>query len=764
MSLNLDAASQAALELAKRAVSEGAELDAAGLMASLYHQTGVKERCPQLGRFLEPPQAQRPGAPAQVPVAEAVRPVLRKLAEIPEAVTPERFLAALLDTEAGRRHLISRGMGEKELLEAKEALSARSAAAVSPRAEAAPSAWRASAARKEVITALDSFGRMLTATDPPYKGVVEIERSLQALVHTLSQMGPRNAIITGHPGTGKSALVYEFARRLVQGDESIPPRLRDHDVFELSPTFLRSGASMVGQYDERVKSLIEILRAHRKVILFVDEIHSLLRSGLHEKGPFSEANEAFKGVLGSGEITCIGCTTRVDYRHYIQPDRALARRFTEIFLEPPSPEATVSILEARLPRLRQHYAPLLIPETILQPTVALTEDYLPSRYQPEKSIRLLDAACAYCVTEKPPKAEVTKDELWKALEKTIGHSIARSEGLTEDGVFAQLSGKIIGQDETLRRIARAFVAGLGGWTKSSGPRGVFFFCGPTGVGKTETALLLARILGGGREALVRVDCNALHGSSHDLEPLKNRLLGVPPGFLGYVRGQGGILSRVRDLPEGIILFDEIEKAAPGLAKLLLQMLDDGRLEDTDGDLLDFRRSFIIFTTNAGCQYDRKRIGFEDPARERPESPRVDVEALKSELRAIGYGEEFLARVGHFFDFRGLEREAVERIVAVQLAQLVGAAQKRGYRMSWDARIVNHLSSEWQPRFGIRHLTAILLNRISEQLSVAEAQGELKGVVEIRLQVMALDDAAKGRDLAGLTRHERDGETLIINLA
>jgi ATP-dependent Clp protease ATP-binding subunit ClpA len=753
MKLNLEPEAQAALDLAKRAVPEGGELDADLLLAALCHATALKDRHPKLAGTLPVPRATRRKPPDKVPVAASLQPVLQKVAKATAPVSAEGLFAALVESEPGRQCLRAHGVPPDEV--------------APPGRPAAPvSEWRASSERAAAIEALSSFGRMLTVGEPPHKGVVEMEGALASLVRTLSKMGRKTAIVIGYPGTGKSALVYELARRLVTGHPSIPARLADLDIFELSPSFLRSGASMVGQYDERVKALIEILRANPKIVMFVDEIHSLFQSGIHERGPFTEANESFKAALGHGEISCIGCTTTVEYRHYIEPDGALARRFKVIKLDPPSAEAAVRILTSRRPRLEAYYAPLRVPDEIIKRAVQLTEDYLPSRFQPDKSIQLIDDACAFCVTRDPPATEVTEEALWQALEDIIGHSVVRSRELKEADVLAQLRAKILGQDEAISGIARAFVAGLGGWARTSAPRGVFFFCGPTGVGKTETAVLLAKILGGGREAMVRIDCNTLHASGHDAGPAIHRLLGVPPGYVGYARGQGGILSRIRDKPESIVLFDEIEKAGRGVGELLLQILDDGRVEDVDGNVLDFRRSFIVFTTNAGCVYEaHRRIGFpsEDVSAEHA-GPHVNLEAVKAELRAAGYGEEFLGRVKHFFIFRGLTASAIETVIGKQLASLRESALERGLELVWDEGVVPHLSSQWQPRFGVRHLTTILRNRLSEQLSIAEAQGELKGVKEIRLRVFEAHDAADRQHLAGLASRERQGETLVISLA
>ena len=759
--MNFDPEAQAAVDLAKRAVAKGASLDLPTLLAAVYHGTQLKERFPQLAKCLTAPEEQRGRTPSEVDVDESLQPVLDELADSGESVTAEDLAAALLDSEIGGKWLRARGLGEDDL-----AAVLRGLAGVEPAADGTPvSTWRGSSERDEAIAALSSYGRMLTVGEPPHKGGVEFERPLASLVRTLCKMRRRNALILGQPGTGKSALVYELARRLVRGDASIPARIRDLDIFELSPAFLRSGAGVVGQYDERVKTLIQTLTAHPKIVLFVDEIHSFLQSSMHERGPFSDANESFKAALGHGDFACIGCTTTAEYRYFMERDLALARRFGVIHLEPPSPDAAVRILRARRPAMAQYYDPLRIPDAIIERAVELTEQYLPSRFQPDKSIQLLDEACAYCVTVEPPLEEVTEDALWNGLEDIIGHSIARSATISEEDLFGQLRAKIIGQDETLRGITRAFVAGLGGWGKGSRPRGVFFFAGPTGVGKTETALLLSKVLGGGRESLVRIDCNTLQGG-HDAGPALHILLGPPPGYLGYVRGQGGLLSKVRDNPECIVLFDEVEKAHPGVGKLLLQILDSGHAEDNDGNRLDFRRAYIVFTTNAGCTYDRQAsIGFAG-AGEEPilASPSVDIEALKADLRQLGLGEEFLGRISHWFSFQGLTADAIVSVIQIQLERLRRVAKERGFVLTWEPAIVGYLASRWQPRFGVRHLTTILRNRIEEQLSVAEAQGDLKGVTTIRLAVLETAGGEAVRGLVGLATRERRGDTMIVHLA
>ncbi|MFH1764460.1 MAG: AAA family ATPase [Gemmatimonadota bacterium] len=762
MRMNLDAEAALAWELAKRCVPGDWELDFAVLISALIHGTRLKDQFPQLASHIPRFPEHRTETPDDVQVNGLLQPLLDGLTTGNRIVTLEVWLSALLQDPFGRRFAEDTGVSPDDLDDTIAFLMGMALARGA--ASGPPPPWRESGERGEVMEALASLGRMLTAGEPIQKDTVHLDRPVRSLLRALVKRKQRSAMVIGEPGTGKSALVYEFARRLVTGDASIPERLRDHDIFELSPTFLRSNVTLLGQWEEKVGSFLKLLEANPKVILFVDEVHSMFQSGMHARSYFTDANEAFKQAIARGSISLIGCTTIAEYRHYIEPDQALAQRFSLIHMEPTSPAKTKEILRARLCGVEEYYE-VGVPAILLDRIVDLTEEYLPGRAQPRKSIQLLDEACAHCVTQDPPRTILTEGMVWKALEDTVGHGLVREETLTESDLFERLRSKIVGQDDTLRAIARAVVSGLGGWAAKRGaPRGVFFFCGPTGVGKTETAVLLSKILGGSRESLVRVDCNTLQGSGSDSSPALHVLLGPPPGYHGYVRGKGGVLSRIRDHPQSIVLFDEIEKADPGVGKLLLQVMDDGRCEDHDGNRLDFRRSFLVFTTNAGAVYRQEQaVGF-DKARSTLVEPRTDLELVKSQIRSMGLGEEFLGRVSHYFVFEGLTRDSVHLILESQLRQLERTAEERGFLLEWDDRIVQHLASAWQPRFGVRHLVAILRNRVVEQLSVADAQGELKGVKRIRLEVLATGGAKEYGELTGLALREREGSILMINLA
>jgi len=762
VALTFDPECQAAVDLAKRTVPDGAALGVAVLLSAVYHETEIHRLVPAFEPRIPKPAPLRPAPPEKVNLADPLKPILRKLIVTEHAVTAKELFLALVDSDAGREFLRRQGVRDDEV---EQALPGLEGAAAQP--APATRGWRDSEARQEAVKGLSSYGRLLTDKELPDRRVVEREAPLRSLIEILCRMGRRNAIIIGHPGTGKTALVYELARRIVEGHASLPAHLRDADIFELSPVFLRSGASMVGQYEERVKTLLQALKTCRNIILFVDEVHSLFQSGVHERGPFSDANEAFKAALGHNEITCIGCTSLAEYRRFIEPDRALVRRFALVHVDPPSREATINILKARLKRLREHYRPLAIPESILPLVVDLTDENVPALHQPDKSIQLLDAACAGCTIAQPPAAEVTETFLKTALADLAGQNVLAPSNLTQEAVYDRLRSEIFGQDEILRGIARSFVSGLGDFLpRGKGPRGVFLFGGPTGVGKTKAALMLAELLGGGRESLIRVDCNTLQGSGLDSGPAINRLLGVPPGYIGYARGQGGILSRVRDHAQCIVLFDEFEKSDPGVGELLLRILDDGRTEDVDGNILDFRKSFIIFTSNAGCVYDARGVmGFDPFQKQTPAGPRVEAAALWADLRRLGLGQEFQGRIPHQFFFRALGAEAIRAVLGQHLDHLRHRLAVRGLEMTRDEAVVPHLASLWQQHLGARNAAAVVRNSVEEQIKAASASGELDGARRVHVALSAGEPTGRGEGArAAETTRRRVGDTLEILLA
>lgn len=752
---------QEALALAKRAVADGGSLTPELLLAAAWRTGKLDERFPALGPCLPELPLLHESVPPNVVVAEPLRPLLRAMAAERRA-SAQTMVTLLLLSPAVQDYLTGRGLDQGELSRVVTQLRATPSAVAEPNPAGS---WRSSAVRQTVLDQLAPWGKVLTEHAAPLTGVMRMDGHLHSLQKNLLKMRRPNALIIGQPGTGKTALVHEFARLVVTRDDRINPALLDRDVFELSVSLFRAGTSLVGDYEKRVAKLIRLIQENPQIILFVDEIHQMLQSGVHQSGPFTQGDQAFKQAIGRSGFSIIGATTMSEYAHYIQPDGALARRFGLMRIEPPTPLEALEILRGRAEQFRVHYAPLRIEDRILVKTIELSEDLVIGRFQPDKALDILDEACAECLMHDPPLTEVTESVLMDAIEDEIGHSVVQPSSLSIAVVRDRLRRVILGQDAAIDHVSQGFVAGLSQeWLDHDGPRRVFVFCGPTGTGKTETAAQLATILGGGRESLIRIDCNTLMGSANsDPGPIITRLLGAPRGYVGYARGEGGALSRIRELPEAVVLFDEIEKASPHIGKLLLQILDEGKVEDSDGNTLDFRRAFIVFTTNAGTRYASARpLGFlGDNHRPEDQVPTVTVDAVKEELRNLGYGEEFLGRHLDFVVFHGLTRAVIELILRQQLAQLRVTAEARGYELGWSDEIFERLLSGWTPRAGARIAFTILRGRVEEQLALAAIEGQLAGVRRIELRLLPDDGDAEE---IGRARRVRDSDVLAIYVA
>ncbi len=753
----LDSESVTALELAKSCVPDGADIELGHLLSAFFHGTALETRLPALAGRIPPPEVVAPN-PGRRHLAAPVRAVLARFPDESSPASPGDVVSALASSPPGRELLATLGLDAGE----------QAALAALGSGEAAPEpalGWRTSPERGKVLETLGEYGRTLTGIKLEPHAYVGIEETLRKLMQGLVQRKQHSVILVGPPGVGKTVVVHEFARRISAADPRVLPRLRDTDVFELSPAFLKAGASMVGQFEERIKGLIEVLAAHPQVLLFVDEVHSLLQSEMHVPTPWSGASAEFKKAVGSGQISLIGCTTLAEFRNYIEPDHALAERFTQVRIPAPTAEETVEILSARMPSLRAYYSELVIPDDVVALTVKLAEEHLLGREEPRKSIRLLDQACAWCLVQDPPVSEVTEEALRGALDAETGHRFVEPRSVTKEGLAATLKASIVGQDDLVDELAEAVVTGLGTWSDTGkGPRGNFFFAGPTGTGKTETAKILAEAIGGSAHALLRIDCNTLQGSGLDSREAISTLLGPPPGYIGYVRGEGGVLSRIRNTPDCVVLFDEIEKADPGVGKLLLQILDEGTVEDTDGNLLDFRRAFLVFTSNAGNTYEERSgpIGFRKTSAPAAGSTvSVSAESVMDDLRRAGFPQEFLGRGFRWFVFHALGLADAPAIINRQLEALrAGAAARRPpMQLDWEPEVVERLAAAWDPQFGARGLIGLLRRRLIAQLSLAESEGRLDGVTAVRVRAPASSSGLE----AGAAGYERRDTTLFVDL-
>jgi ATP-dependent Clp protease ATP-binding subunit ClpA len=730
MSATFDPAASMAITVAKRTLAEGAELDVRTLVAALCQSQPVLARVPQLAVLLAIGRPQ--------PRRETVGLVRMELA----------LRGPMHRLRHGRAEAGAAEIGAFELLRAilndADCCSALAAAGV-----AAPSLDQARALLPPVPlnpaarAMLEHYGRLIEETGPLHPSLAPAEPVLVQLVQTLGQRKHRSAIVVGPVGSGKTSVVHELGMRMVARHSSIPMNLWDHCLFDLQPYLLRFGAYRAGEFEQRVQRLVAVLSTHSRLVLFIDDVHTLFA-----RGP-SDAFQELWQAIAAGRIACIGCASPAEYRQHIECDESLAQVFCKIRLDPPTPEQTVQILSLHKAAI-ESCCGVSIPTGLLAKTVALVERWLPDSRQPRDAIQFLELAARERRDAVPPGLELDEPFLTDVLERKIGVPILHAARLTAGDVFKALSAKIAGQTEPLRELSDAFVAKLGSFHSERGPRGVFLFAGPTGVGKTQAALELACILGAGRDCLVRIDANKLEGSGYDLGPATAELFGPPPGYTGYVRGQGAALGQVREFPESIVLFDEIEKAPPGVANLLLQILDEGRTQDMDGQVLDFRHSFIVFTTNAGNGgHGANPIGLS--ARDNVSRAGSEQDRVLSVLHRMGFSDEFLGRIDRTFVFAPLGRGAIREVFMLRLADIKAELVRRGLSLEVPPGLEDHIVGDWSPQFGARHVMHRFERELIDQLNLAESEKQLTNIRRVRLAV----SPGQGK------RRTIDGDALVI---
>ena len=618
---------------------------------------------------------------------------------------------------------------------------------------------------------LDEFGRDLTALarDGKLDPVVGRQDEIIRLLQILGRRQKNNAVLIGEPGIGKTAIVEGLAKRML--DEDIPVFLRDKRIVSLEMGALVAGTKYRGQFEERMKKLLKEIETAKNIVLFIDEIHTLVGAGAAEGS--IDAASMLKPALARGGVQCIGATTLAEYRKHFEKDGALVRRFQTIIVQPPTEKQTVAIIKG-IKKYYEEYHKVLIPDEVAEEVVSLTDRYITDKFQPDKSIDVIDEACS--------KRKINKNMLPKNLEK-LKHRInsASSErekyipyneydkieqftkeinkldafykakinswnkdinetyqSLTSDdvaevvsimtgipakklqsddkarvaGIASEIKKYVIGQDEAVDSVAKSIKRSFAGITNPDKPLGSFIFLGPTGVGKTEVAKRLAEIVFGSRDALIRIDM------SEYMEKFNvSRLVGAPPGYVGYEEG-GKLTEQVRRRPYSVVLFDEVEKAHPDVMNILLQILDEGFVTDSLGHKVNFKNTIIILTSNIGTKEgtDDKSLGFGGMKNAGTLDHSRFKSAAEKELK-MRFAPEFLNRLDNIIYFKPLGLEELKVIFDIQLAEINKRLAPSGKKISISDDVKEYLLTNNYPyMYGARPVKRILQSHIEDKLA------------------------------------------------
>lgn len=631
---------------------------------------------------------------------------------------------------------------------------------------------RPTAANLETPT-LDQFGRDLTAfaRDGKVDPVIGRDKEIERVIQVLSRRTKNNPCLIGEPGVGKTAICEGLAQKIVEGN--VPEILKDKRVVSLDLSSMVAGAKYRGEFEDRLKKAIEEIRNAGNVIMFIDELHTIVGAGAAE-GAIDAAN-ILKPLLARGEIQIIGATTLDEYRKYIEKDAALERRFQPITVGEPTQEEAIEILKGIRDKYEAHHK-VKITDKAIEAAVRLSTRYITDRFLPDKAIDLIDEASSKvrltCFTapnelkelerkiedihkmkedaiisqeferaatlrdeENKLKEELeSKREAWK-MENSINTQVVTEEEIASvvaawtgvpvsrlaqeeserlKNLEAELHKRVIGQEEAVKAVARAIRRGRVGLKDPKRPVGSFIFSGPTGVGKTELSKALAEALFGDESQMVRIDMSE-YMEKHSV----SRLVGSPPGYVGYDEG-GQLTEKVRRKPYSVVLFDEIEKAHPDVFNMLLQVLDDGRLTDASGRVVDFRNTVIIMTSNVGGRniVEPKRLGFgtyeEDAARDYQDMKKNVMTELKKTFRP-----EFLNRVDEIIVFHPLSQDEIKEIASLMLAQTAKRLEENNIRVTFSDDVRDYLAEKgYDKTYGARPLRRTIQEEIEDKLAEA----------------------------------------------
>ena len=653
--------------------------------------------------------------------------------------------------------------------------------------------------------ALDSFGRDLTelARQKKLDPVIGRENEIERAIQILSRRTKNNPVLLGEAGVGKTAIVEGFAQRVVEGD--VPELLMDRRIVVLDLAMMVAGTKYRGQFEERIKAVMNEVRRAKNTILFIDELHTLVGAGGAEGA--IDASNVLKPALARGEIQCIGATTLDEYRKYIEKDSALARRFQEVLIEPTTAEDTVKILEGLRDRYEEHHR-VQITDDAIQSAVELSDRYITGRCLPDKAIDVIDEAGARVRLKsmsKPPNLKEIDDEVealnrqkeeavanqdfemaaklrdqadklkkkkqtitkeWREKsrenggvvdEDVIAEVVSKMTGIpltrmtTEDSMRlmqmeAELHKRVISQDEAIKAVARAVRRSRSGLQDPKRPTGTFVFAGPTGVGKTLLAKALAEFMFGDADALIQIDMSE-YMEKHNV----SRLIGAPPGYVGYEEG-GQLTEQIRRRPYAVVLLDEIEKAHPEVFNMLLQVMEEGRLTDSFGRNIDFRNTILIMTTNAGAEAIKNEaaFGFAKPDGD------ASYDSMKSrvtdEIEKV-FRPEFINRVNDIIVFRHLTDEDMKSVIDLELAKVRKRLEEKGLLIELTDEAKEFLIKKGSNTdFGARPLRRAIETFIEDPLAEELLKGEFVGKDLIRVEVKKVGDK---KQLVFETRAKKD---------
>jgi len=641
-----------------------------------------------------------------------------------------------------------------------------------------PQPFTAKKIEKTKTPVLDNFGRDLTklALEGKLDPVIGREKEIERVAQVLSRRKKNNPVLIGEPGVGKTAIAEGLALKIVQ--RKVPRILQDKRVVTLDLAGLVAGTKYRGQFEERMKALMNELEKADDVILFIDELHTIVGAG-GASGSL-DASNMFKPALARGDIQCIGATTLDEYRKYIETDGALDRRFQKVMIDPPSPEETIKILENIKFKYEEHHHVRYSKEAI-EAAVRLSERYITDRYLPDKAIDVIDEAGArvhmgnFTVSEEILKLEEeiekikqlklqvvkqqdyeeaarlrdkerqlqsdleiakreweakTQDMIYDVTEDDIATVVSMMTGIPVTRVVQAESEKlmnmeealkqrIVGQDEAVSKLCKAIRRARAGLKRANKPIGTFIFLGPTGVGKTELAKELARYLFDSEDALIRIDM-----SEYMEKFAVSRLVGAPPGYVGYDEG-GQLTERVRRKPYSVVLFDEIEKAHPDVFNILLQVLDDGILTDSLGRRVDFKNTIIIMTSNVGTKDIKTTGGFGFGTTSEADQYTSLKNTVEDAMRRL-FNPEFLNRIDEAIVFRNLDKEDIKKIINIEMKDLIKNLSENKMSIELHKSAVEFLTEKgFDPKFGARPLKRAIQKYVEDPLAEELLLGHFK---------------------------------------